>query len=49
MMKGIMYVTIPIIFKIENFIPATNLSKNDVKLTIATRKDIYKICNFQIV
>jgi len=44
-----MYVTIPIIFKDENFIPATNLSKNDVKLTIAIRKDIYKICNFQVV
>jgi len=49
MMKRTMYVTIPIIFKDINFIRATNLLKNDVKLTIAIQKGVYKICNFQVV
>jgi len=44
MMKGIIYTTVPIIFKDVNFIRATRLSENDtVKLRIAIQKGIRRM------
>jgi len=48
MMKGILYTTMPVIFKDVNFIRAIHLSKNAVQLKIAIQKGIYRKTNFKI-
>jgi len=48
MMKGIIYTTVPIVFKDVNFIRATRLSENDaVKLKIAIQKGIRGMTNLE--
>jgi len=48
MMKGIVYTTVPIIFKNVKFIRAIRLSENDtVKLRIAIQKGIREMTNLE--